>query len=523
MNLYSSKQRWKLLLLLLALLMVGGSLWYSNQIVNQIRTDERVRIRLWSDAVRSTVNQLYVTSKLFDRLREEERKKVKLWAKATQELGKDLPDYTFAIEVVQSNKTVPVILTDKNGKYSSSLNLDFDELSIRENLKFKNPDREPTWYIQQARQLFLDTIEMLKTVWEKDNPPIVINYKGKVMNTVFYRESKLVEELQAKKDSLSKSFRLELVKNQALVPVIFTDSSKSFVIESNFDSLELAAPGHLQVLIEEMSAQNEPIQVKLNETESGYIFYRDSDVLTQLRWFPVIQLILVTFFILVGYLIFSTFRRAEQNQVWAGMAKETAHQLGTPLSSLMAWIEILKSQGVDDATVKEMNKDILRLQMITDRFSKIGSEGKLENENVFNVIEKTIQYLSPRISSRVKINLIPQNQQLTAKLNAPLFEWVIENLIKNAVDAMEAEGEINILLLEKGKQIIIDINDTGKGIPGNKFKTIFEPGYSTKKRGWGLGLALAKRIVEYYHHGEIFVLDSEINKGSTFRIILKKE
>ena len=523
MNLYSSKQKWKLLLLFIALVMVVASLWFSNRIVDEIRKDERIRIRIWSDAVRSTVNQLYVTSKLFDRLREEERKKVKLWAKAMQELGKDLPDYTFAIEVVQSNRSVPVILTDKSGKYSSSLNLDFDEKSLRDQLAKQNPDRDQTWYITEARKLFSDSIEVLKSNWQVENPPIIINYKGKPINTVYYRESKLIEELESKKDSLSKSFRQELVKNQALVPVIFTDSTKSQVIESNYDSSEINEPGKLQMLIEEMANQNEPIKVKLNESESGYIFYHDSEVLSQLRWFPIIQLIIVTFFILIGYLIFSTFRRAEQNQVWAGMAKETAHQLGTPLSSLMAWIEILKSQGVDPSTLEEMNKDIFRLQMITDRFSKIGSEGNLESHSIHDVIEKTIHYLRPRISNKVEIKLAEENANLRAKLNAPLFEWVIENLIKNAVDAMEAQGSITIAVHDKGKQVFVEITDTGKGIPSNKLKTIFEPGYSTKKRGWGLGLALAKRIVEYYHKGEIFVLESEVNKGSTFRIVLKKE
>lgn len=522
MNLYSRKQKWKMALLAVALLMVVASLWFSNRIVNQIRNDERLRIEIWSEAVKSTVNQLYVTSKLFDRLREEERKKVKLWAKATQELGKDLSDYTFAIEVVQANKSVPVILTDNQGRYSSSLNLDFDEKSIREKLEMENPDRERNWYITEARRIFIDSVYVLRDLWEKDYPPIVIQYKGKPINTVYYRESKLIEELERKKDSLSSSFRNELVKNQALVPVVFTDSTKSVVIESNFDSAEIDEPGELQTLISEMSKQNEPIKVKLNESESGYIFYQDSEVLRQLRWFPVIQLILVTFFILIGYLIFSTFRRAEQNQVWAGMAKETAHQLGTPLSSLIGWIEILKSQGVDPQTLEEMNKDIHRLQTVTDRFSKIGSEGLLENHQLPTVVEKSVSYLRQRISSRVNISVEKAEHLPTVKMNEPLFEWVVENLVKNAVDAMEGAGEIKISFSEKGKFVFMDVQDTGKGIPHHQFKTIFEPGFTTKKRGWGLGLALVKRIVEYYHKGEIFVSHSELQKGTTFRVALQK-
>ncbi|HRE75779.1 MAG TPA: HAMP domain-containing sensor histidine kinase [Flavobacteriales bacterium] len=522
MNLYSRKQRWKIVLLFIALILTGASLWYSSKIVGKIREDERLRVKIWSEAVRSSVNQLYVTGKLFDKLREDERKNVRRWAKAMQELGKDLNDYTFAMEIVQENKTIPVILTDSKGRYTSALNLDISEDSIRKNLKNARPDQDDVWYRNEARKIFEDTIYKMVDEWKGNYPPIVINFRGKPINTVYYRESKLIAELEEKKDSLSKTFRQELVKNQALVPVIFTDSTKTVVIETNFDSVEIATPGRLDELIAEMSKQNEPIMVRLNENEVGYIFYRDSEVLRQLRLFPYIQLLIISLFILIGYLLFSTFRRAEQNQVWAGMAKETAHQLGTPLSSLIAWLEILKGQGVDSQTISEMNKDIQRLQMVTDRFSKIGSEGKLESTDVQQLIVQSVSYLRPRISSRVEIHIIEEVVPVMAKLNAPLFEWVIENLIKNATDAMEAEGKITIQFSSNLNKVMIDISDTGKGIPHGNFKTIFEPGYTTKKRGWGLGLALAKRIVEYYHKGEIYVLRSEPDKGTTFRIVLNK-
>lgn len=522
MNLYSRKQRWKILLLFVALILVAASLWFSARIVDKIRQDERLRISIWSEAVKSTVNQLYVTSKLFDKLREEERKNVRRWAKAMQELGKDLNDYTFVIEIVQENKTIPVILTDNKGNYSSSLNLDVSEEHIRQDLEARNPDKEKFWYELETKRIFEDTINKLINTWKIENPPIVINFQGKPINTVYYRESKLIEELEGKKDSLSRTFREELVKNQALVPVIFTDSSKSVVIESNFDSTLINTPGKLQELIAELEKENDPIPVQLNESETGYIFYRDSDVLKLLQYFPYIQILIVTLFIFIGYLIFSTFRRAEQNQVWAGMAKETAHQLGTPLSSLIAWIELLKAQGVDPGTLSEMNKDVQRLQMVTDRFSKIGSEGKLELHDVQEVIARTISYLRPRLSKKVEIHFREDALPVPAMLNAPLFEWVIENLIKNAVDAMEAEGKITIVCENKGDLVHVDISDTGKGIPAGKFKTIFEPGFTTKKRGWGLGLALVKRIMEYYHKGQIFVLQSESDKGTTFRIVLKK-
>jgi signal transduction histidine kinase len=520
MNLYSRKQSWKILLLFFALIILSVSLWFSSHIIEQIRQDERLRIHIWSEAVSSTVNQFYVTSKLFDRLREEERRKVRLWAKAMQELGKEQSDYTFALEIVEETQNIPAILTDADGNYSFSNNLDFTEEQIKKNVKLENPDRDETWYRLESKKRFEDSIRLYISVWERNNMPITLYFRNKPIYKVYYRESKEIEVLERRKDSLNYAFRKELVKNQALVPVIFTDSSRQQVIETNFDSTEINAPGKLQTLVEELSAQNPPIKVRLNDREFGYIFYRDSDVLTLLRYFPLIQLVIVSIFILIGYLIFSTFRRAEQNQIWVGMAKETAHQLGTPLSSLLAWLEILREQGVDQLSIDEMNKDIQRLQTVTERFSKIGSEGKLENINLTYIINKSLSYLRHRISKNVTLEFIEAEEEILAKINPPLFEWVIENLVKNAVDAMEGHGHIRIETSLKNKEVIIDISDTGKGIPSGKFKTIFEPGYTTKKRGWGLGLTLVKRIVEYYHKGEIYVLQSEVDKGTTFRIII---
>jgi signal transduction histidine kinase len=306
------------------------------------------------------------------------------------------------------------------------------------------------------------------------------------------------------------------------VPVILTDTGKSFIIETNLDSAEYNAPGKLQILLESMSNYNDPIKVQLNENETALIFYRDSEVLTQLKYFPYIQIIIVTFFGLIAYLLFSTFRKAEQNRVWVGMAKETAHQLGTPISSLIAWLEILKSQQVDATTIQEMNKDIQRLQTITERFSKIGSEGDIKAENIEEVLTHSINYLKPRLSKNIQINLPANEFHCHALINIPLFEWVIENIIKNAVDAMEGEGKISIEIKSNKKNVIVDITDTGKGIASKNIKTVFEPGFTTKTRGWGLGLALAKRIIEYYHKGEIYVYKTEIGKGTTFRIKLLK-
>jgi signal transduction histidine kinase len=228
-------------------------------------------------------------------------------------------------------------------------------------------------------------------------------------------------------------------------------------------------------------------------------------------------------FLLAAYFLFSTSRKAEQDQVWVGMAKETAHQLGTPLSSLMAWVEILKLKDIDEATISEMEKDVHRFEIITQRFSNIGSLPKLETENIIKIVYDAVDYMMARTSKKVHFSInMPKENEYFLPLNAPLFEWVIENLCKNAVDAMDGEGKIDIFITDENKFINIDITDTGKGIPKSKFKTVFKPGYTSKKRGWGLGLTLCKRIIEIYHKGKIYVRSSVIGKGTAFRITLNK-
>jgi signal transduction histidine kinase len=247
-------------------------------------------------------------------------------------------------------------------------------------------------------------------------------------------------------------------------------------------------------------------------------------LLTQLRIFPYIQLTVIALFLLVAYLVFSSSRRSEQDQVWVGLAKETAHQLGTPISALMAWIELLKSKlnNENDPLVIEMENDVRRLEMVADRFSKIGSKPVLQNHGIYDVVVEFVEYFKIRVSDKIKFTVVGDTQ-VEALVNVPLFDWVLENLLKNAVNAIEGPGEIEINIAENlvKEQVFIDITDTGKGISRLKFDTVFQPGYTTRKRGWGLGLSLTKRIVENYHQGQIFVKDSEIGKGTVFRIVLK--
>ncbi|RZK48998.1 MAG: HAMP domain-containing histidine kinase [Pedobacter sp.] len=298
------------------------------------------------------------------------------------------------------------------------------------------------------------------------------------------------------------------------------DTNKTFYNMGNgkeYDSL------YFEKQLARMKKQHKPEPMYVDDMQL-LAYYKDSFILTQLRFFPYIQLGVVALFILAAYVAFSQARKAEQDQVWVGLAKETAHQLGTPISSLMAWTELIKSRynAEEDPLVAEMENDIHRLEIITDRFSKIGSKPMLEDHNVYAVINNFVNYFKVRTSHNIKFK-IEGDTQVRALLSVPLFDWVIENLLKNAVNAIDNDGLIKINIIEHlaKEEVFIDIIDTGKGISSSKFDTIFQPGYTTRKRGWGLGLSLTKRIVENYHRGKIFVKESELGKGTTFRIILK--
>ncbi len=382
MNIYTRKQRWKKLLLILALLISAGSLWYTNRLVIK--------------------------------LQEEEKKKIEIWAKATGSLSSTTvdTDVQFQLEIIQNNSTIPAILTNSNNEKQSCINL---------------------------------------------------------------------------------------------------------------DSLKSLDPNYIKEQIAEMKAQHAPIEINFDGNKKNYIYYKDSTILTQLKYYPYFQLLVIALFLFVSYLAFSTSRKAEQNQVWVGMAKETAHQLGTPLSSLIAWLEIIKGKSPNDEFVIELEKDVQRLSTITDRFSKIGSAPALKKENLTTVIENAIGYIRTRSSSKVVFSLENSQQyDVEAPLNIALFDWVLENIFKNAIDAMSGEGNIHVKITDQQQFAYIDISDTGKGIPKSKYKDVFKPGFTSKSRGWGLGLSLSKRIVEEYHEGQIFVKSSELNKGTTFRIVLKK-
>lgn len=499
MDLYSRKQRWKLLLAVVAMLIVGASLWYSSRIVERVRAEERHKVEIWAAAVKNRAELVNYTEKLFDRLREEERKKVQLFAEAMQRLGSnEETDFSFYLRVVSDNTTVPVIITDAKGEKRFDRNVD-------------------TLITNHPMRLAKEIKAMAKL-----HPPIEIDILGVEKQFLYYKDSKVFTELQEVMDGIIRSFISETVMSTAAVPVIYTDSTRTRIIEfGHIDPLVAKDSTAMQARIQAMEQANTPIAIDLPGKGRNYIFYEESLVITQLRYFPYVQLIILGLFLIVAYALFSIFRNAEQNQVWVGMAKETAHQLGTPLSSLMAWMELLK--GENPEAVTEMRKDVDRLEVITERFSKIGSAPDLTAEKLYHTLRATVLYLRPRLPGRVKIDVIqPENADLQVPLNRALFSWVIENLIRNAVDAMEGEGAITVEITPEGNEVHVDITDTGKGIPAAQHRTVFQPGFTTKKRGWGLGLSLSKRIIEQYHGGKIVVKKSAPGKGTTFRITLNQ-
>ncbi len=317
-------------------------------------------------------------------------------------------------------------------------------------------------------------------------------------------------------------FPLQVAEYNTTIPVIIADQDDNILYHRNLDSLRMLNPEYGKRKLAKMKSEIEPIEIDFGDGLVQYVYYRNSTLLAKLTYYPYIQLGVILLFILVAYLAFSASRRDEQNQVWVGLSKETAHQLGTPTSSLIGWVEILKEKHPDKKLISELEKDAGRLEEITERFSKIGSKPVLKNLNILEVLKESVEYLESRTSDQVIFKFEADNHDYLVPINQALFQWVVENVCKNSIDAMEGSGTMKISVSDHLKQVFIDLEDTGKGIPKNRHKTIFKPGYTTKRRGWGLGLSLAKRIVEIYHKGKIFVLQSEAGKGTVIRIILQK-
>ena len=396
MDIYSKKQKWKFALIGFAVIIGISSLFVTNTLVKELKTEERKKIELWAQATKHLVS-------------------------LTGE-----GDYSLAIKVISENNNIPVILVDACD-------------SILENRNFQNFTKTDSFFIN-----------------------------------------------------------LGIITPQ--------------IIDNKFLRSELN---------EIKESGDEPIEINIIG-DKQWIYYTDSALLYRLRYYPIYQLGFIGLFMFIAYFMFSASRRSEQNKVWAGMAKETAHQIGTPLSSLMAWTELLKEKEGTEQMVTEMEKDIKRLETITERFSKIGSKSELQKRDIVSLVSQSIEYLKARMPVNTEFDIQVPVKEIIIPLNSVLFEWVIENLVTNAVDAMKGKGKISVSITEEENKIVINISDTGGGIDRSIIKNIFKPGVTSKKRGWGLGLSLSKRIIEEYHKGSIFVMKSEKGKGTTFTIRLPK-
>jgi hypothetical protein len=516
MGLYSNKQRWKILLFIGALILFVVSLYVSNLLVSDLSNRERERAKEWAEAIKKKLELIKLTNNTFTKLRDREKQEVNTWVDATKSLFLSPLDADASIQlaysIINQNKDIPVIVLDDKNKVSNWKNTPIDTADINR--------LYPTKSTLEKTKILEDTLQKMALEWKAQgrffNAEV---FEGFVMTCAF-NDSKELIKLEHERDSIIQSFNKELIENQDQIPVLVIESKTGKVIGDNLKLSKMDSENRM-AFIDAFKQKNAPINLDFKDGTRNLIYYDESAELKKIQWYPYIQFFIIGIFVFTAYLVFSTFRKAEQNQVWAGMAKETAHQLGTPLSSLMAWVQYLESQNIDPMVTTEMQKDVDRLETITDRFSKIGSGAKMENKDLVVTIGNILDYLRSRISDKVTIDYKILNEEpIFLNHNSSLIEWVIENICKNGVDAMEGKGKLEVRVERIQKWIHIDISDTGKGMTKAQFNKIFKPGFSTKTRGWGLGLTLAQRIIKNYHQGKIIVLQSELGNGTTFRISL---
>ncbi|MBC35845.1 MAG: sensor histidine kinase [Bacteroidetes bacterium] len=471
-------------------------------LVRRFAENERTNVTIWANAIQNNARLVSYADEFFENIKIEEEKRAELLAETYKRIANDngSKDLTFYVDIIRKNTTIPVILTTADDRIINYVNVEEFKDSIPKVLRGNLKDQFTEY------------------------KPIIVNYSPTDQHKLYYKESLIFTELRNVLDDLIESFFSEVVTNSVSVPVIITDQSQQQVYAfGNLDSLKMQDGEFVTRKIQNMRFDNKPIEIQLPDDRLAYIFYTDSLLLTQIQFFPYVQFAVIGIFFFIAYLMFSTARKSEQNQVWVGMSKETAHQLGTPLSSMLAWVELLKMKDIDQEAVKEIEKDLKRLEVITERFSKIGSPAVLDDLNIVEVLYESLDYIKRRTSKKIIYNInLNRDDNILVPLNINLFSWVIENICKNAIDAMNGEGSISVEIRNREGFVNIDITDSGKGIAKANFKTVFNPGYTSKKRGWGLGLSLAKRIINEYHNGKIFVKSSTLNQGTTFRIVLKK-
>jgi len=496
-------RKWNLILATIAMVIFPLLVWYSNSLIDRIANEERKKIRIWANAMQRKADLITYSNAFFATIEKEEEQHANQIAKTIFKLAnaKQGEDLSFYLDILAENKTIPLILTDNKGNVIETRNL------------------------EEGYRTRIDAPDKLQQVTVEENyimlPPIYY-YKNEYIR-VYYKESSIYTGLREYFNDLINNFFSEVVDNSPSSSVIITDASQQHILKyGNIDTAQTTDSLRVKKIINAMRDKcPQPIKIDIGNS-AAYVFYSESSILKIMRYFPVILILLFLLFFTIAYLLFRFARQSEYNRIWVGMSKETAHQLGTPISSLMAWTEILKNENVNPEILEEINKDLVRLENITQRFSKIGSMPKLEMQNINKIITDFINYFKNRTSAKVKFKVYIPEQEINVLLNKHLFEWVLENLCKNAVDAMNGSGTVSIYLDEDSKYIYIDVSDTGKGIASKQQKNLFDAGYTTKIRGWGLGLTLAHRIINTYHRGKISLKSSTVGKGSTFRIKLRK-
>ena len=488
------KQRLKLIVLTLTIGLALLALWQVQRIADQVRQSEEAKVRLWASAIGQRNQMAAATAHFFQQATLDEHRKMQLYTDILQsfndpDLGMDLKFSLAYVNYIVDSSHTPIIITKSRDSV-----------------------------ITVPQELAGQKLEGSLLEEYSQNPPFSYRIWGMPM-TLYYKESEYYTQLREVLAGFTMSFLTDITQNSVLVPVVIVDSSRTTVLaHGNIDS---AAVAHLDL---EKGFNDEPVKITMPDGRTAYVYYSSTPLLRSLRWMPLFYFFIAIVLLVVSYNLFRTARTAEQNRIWVGLAKETAHQLGTPLSSLSGWVEYLRGKELTDQYAAEVEKDIKRLDTITHRFSKIGSVPELKDEDVREATMAAVEYLQSRAPRRVKFNVtFPDGESFVTPLNSYLFQWVVENLCKNAIDATEGEGVISIVGSQDARRIYIDISDNGRGMSPSVQKRIFDSGFTTKTRGWGLGLPLARRIVNQYHRGRLYLKYSVPGQGSCFRIELRQK
>lgn len=468
-----------------------------NYVSGQMRRAEVEKVKLWANAIAQKARLVNYSEQFFASVARDERRKMELYTNILRSFDRvgEGADADFCLDyvryIVDSCETALIITNDDS-------------------------------VITVPSELAGERLEGARLKEFSHNKPFHYRIWGMGM-TLYYKESRMYTDLRRVLDGFNRSFLEEITNNGVLVPVLVVDSLKTKVLASgNMKKEEFATPQALAQRLGEMEEENDPILLRLPDGQQASVYYENTPMLKALRWVPMLYLFIFAVLLTVSYHLYRTARNMEQNRIWVGMAKETAHQLGTPISSLMAWTQYLEGKRLEPGYATEINKDLRRLETVAHRFSKIGSLPELEYEGVCAAVGNALGYLQTRSSKKVKFVTNFPDEDIRVPLNSYLFEWVIENVCKNAIDAMNGVGTLTTVVSSDSRYVYVDIGDTGRGMSPKVQKRVFDSGFSTKPRGWGLGLSLAKRIVNDYHGGRIFVKYSVEGQGTVFRIMLKR-